>query len=1570
MQRLKKRILSISAAAAMTLSAVPLTEGISELFTAPVTASAASGTWTNGSWSLDGNGKLTISGSGVVEVVWYHGNSTAASCPIITTVKSIVVQSGVTGLKKGKYNYNDDSYSYTESYSFSDATNLTSVSLPASFNDDTVLTFEACKKLTTVTLASGMKVLDNNLFSNCTALSSITLPSSLTKLGSECFSGCTALTSVTLPSSITEYGSYCFEGCTKLSSVTLPSNLKTIPRGTFEYCTALTSITLPERLESIAPYAFEGSGLKTLTTKQYLSGIGDYAFQDCDSLTTVTLTKGISEIGSSAFCDCDNLKTVTMPENLTKIGSYAFKNCDSLETVTLPEGLTSVGSSAFFDCDSLKTVSVSSSVTYVDTEAFGDCLMLESVKFLGKNTTLNTSSGSEKKLIYNRYYNGSYLYSGKILGYADSTAKTYATTCGYTFEEIIDSPLSGTCGTNLTWAYDRDTQELTVSGTGAMTDYSGYSAQPWYQLAQKDMIRSIVVNEGVTAIGKYAFSDCGAKYISLPSTLKTIGTYACDFNDFRSVNIPDSVTSIGAYAFYYCEQMTTVHISTGMTSIPSYAFYGCKALRTVTIPENITYIYGSSFTYANVMTDIYILNPNCSISSGSTTLGGTSSHKVTVHARVPSNAKTYVNNNSTCYNFQKIVTNECGDSLKWSYDSSSKTLTITGSGEMFAFGSFANTPWSQYASSIESLSLPEGLTNITPYAFSGLTKLTAVTLPASVTSVEANAFNCETNGGKLQKMTVRNRTTVLKPNCSACNYYYGYRSSTTEQFATDNNFSFIPIPNDPYCGKYIQWYHTGDTLYIVGTGEMYDYDPSQTAFDVPWAAGKSRIRKIVISDCVTYIGSHAFDSCAVEEIVWSSGLTKIGNYAFKMCQELKSFSLPDSVTTIGFGAFQYDTQLTSFNLPERITAIPAGAFRGCNALTSVTLPENIVVIGPSAFNKCMNLADVYILNPECEIMENSDASICNDEDGNFSGTIHGWAGSTAQTYAEEHNFNFKKLLDYTCGDNLTWSYDETTKTLTITGSGSMRSFKSSEPAPWDDYKDEIEAVVLPEGLTTIGAYAFNNCSKLDHVTIPQTVFGMGLFAFAHCTSLSEISLSDQISYLESCTFYGCSSLKQIKLPPNLTGLGIGVFLNSALTEITIPETVTALSQWALRDCADLKKITFLGNAPSFQSSTLLRTVADVYYPGNDATWTEDVRQNYGGELTWIPYYTAQDLTDAGAVFTLTKTVFAYTGKEVKCGSYVRVKIGETSLKYGQDFTLEYSDNVNLGVQTAKVTVVGMGNYSGTITKNYSIVPAQQAKPVLSVNKAALHVKWAADSNAQGYQVQYCQKSDFTGDTLHSSAYATKTECDLSAYPKAGETWYVRVRSYIKNSSGTKYGLWSSSASIKLVYEVTDLTLTQDVFAYTGKEVKIGTYVKVKSGSTALKYGTDFTMAYADNTACGINTAKITITGIGNYTGEITKTYTIAPAKQAVPSLTAISGGFKVAWTADANAKGYQVQYCKDSSFTGETFHSKAFATKTTCEITDYPEAGETWYVRVRSYISDSSGTKYGIFSDTASIVAG
>ena len=126
--------------------------------------------------------------------------------------------------------------------------------------------------------------------------------------------------------------------------------------------------------------------------------------------------------------------------------------------------------------------------------------------------------------------------------------------------QTTDTATSGTCGDNLTWKLEDDT--LTISGSGAMTNWSSSSSVPWY--SSRDKIKNVQIGKGVTIIGKYAFCHC---------------------DSLTAVTIPNSVTSIGQSAFDGCSSLTRVTIGKGVTSIGYWAFLGCSSLKSVYISD-------------------------------------------------------------------------------------------------------------------------------------------------------------------------------------------------------------------------------------------------------------------------------------------------------------------------------------------------------------------------------------------------------------------------------------------------------------------------------------------------------------------------------------------------------------------------------------------------------------------------------------------------------------------------------------------------------------------------------------------------------------------------------------------------------------------------------------------------------------------------------------------------------------------------------------------------------------------------------------------------------------------------
>ena len=164
---------------------------------------------------------------------------------------------------------------------------------------------------------------------------------------------------------------------------------------------------------------------------------------------------------------------------------------------------------------------------------------------------------------------------------------------------------SGTCGDNLTWTLDTSTGKLTISGTGAMTNWSSSSSAPWY--SNRSSVKSVTIGNSVTSIGSYAFYGCtNLTSVTIPDSVTSIGDYAfrgCD--SLTSVTIPDSVTSIDDGAFAWCDSLTSVTIGNSVTSIGSSAFYYCYSLTSMTIPDSVTSIGNSAFYGCTNLTDVY-----------------------------------------------------------------------------------------------------------------------------------------------------------------------------------------------------------------------------------------------------------------------------------------------------------------------------------------------------------------------------------------------------------------------------------------------------------------------------------------------------------------------------------------------------------------------------------------------------------------------------------------------------------------------------------------------------------------------------------------------------------------------------------------------------------------------------------------------------------------------------------------------------------------------------------------------------------------------------------------------------
>ena len=261
------------------------------------------------------------------------------------------------------------------------------------------------------------------------------------------------------------------------------------------------------------------------------------------------------------------------------------------------------------------------------------------------------------------------------------------------------------------------------------------------------------------------------------------------------------------------------------------------------------------------------------------------------------------------------------------------------------------------------------------------------------------------------------------------------------------------------------------------------------------------LSSVTIPDGVTTIGGFAFNGCtSLTSVTIPDSVTTIGDWAFSDCTTLASVTIPDSVTTIGEYAFYNCTTLASVTIPNSVTTIGKNAFRGCTTLASVTIPDSVTTIGEYAFYNCTTLASVTIPNSVTTIGKNA-FSNCTSLENIIVGENNAYYLSINGVL---FNKDKSKLIYYPAG----------MKNISYT---------------------------IPDGVTTIGDYAFYNCTSLASVTIPDSVTTIENDAFSRCTSLTSVTIPDNVTTIGDYAFYRCTTLTSVIIPDGITTIGFCAF---------------------------------------------------------------------------------------------------------------------------------------------------------------------------------------------------------------------------------------------------------------------------------------------------------------------------------------------------------------------------------------------------------------------------------------------
>lgn len=748
---------------------------------------------------------------------------------------------------------------------------------------------------------------------------------------------------------------------------------------------------------------------------------------------------------------------------------------------------------------------------------------------------------------------------------------------------------SGTCGENLTW--DLTDGVLTISGTGAMTDYAKVSDVPWYNYIGG--ITNVVFAEGcgITTIGDRSFVYCSS---------------------LTSIAIPNSVTTIGDYAFYGCSSLASVTISNSVVSIGYASFYGCTSLASITIPNSVTNIGDGAFADCTILTSV-------TIGSSVTTIPDYVFYGCSNITSVIWNAKNCANrggfgNQVTSFSFGnevESIPNSCCSGMN-----KLTSITIPSSVTSIESGAFSgcsdltsmivekgNTKYDsrnncnaiiETSSNIliagcKNTIIPNSVTSIGNYAFEVCSGLTEIVIPNSVTSIGKYAFRYCSN-----LFSVSLPDGLQSIGAGAFDWCNGLPSITIPDGVTNiGECAFNQVSNVNYHGE-----ATGSpwcAIYVNGYVEGYLVYADETKRELIQCSTLAS-GTIVIPNSVTIIAERVFDKCKnITSIVIPEGVTSIGEYAFCMCSSLTEITLPSSLVTIGDAAFSTCTNLSQINIPDGVESIGWAVFRDCSSLpvendlryadtylveavdktqatytiregtkwigaeafmfcanlTNITIPNGVIGIGRSAFNQCKKLASVTIPN-----------SVKSIEYGVF-------------RYCSELSEIFIPSSVVAIRGNAF---------IECTG---LTSLKVDEGNSIYDSRDNCNAIIETATNTLI-----SGCQKS---IIPSSVTKIGDYAFAYCSGLSSVTIPDNVTSIGDYAFYGCTGLTSVTIPEGVTSIGLAAFENcSGLTSVTIPNSITSIRAYTFSGCTGLTSVTCYATIPPEQLVSM--SVGKYYGP--------------------------------------------------------------------------------------------------------------------------------------------------------------------------------------------------------------------------------------------------------------------------------------------------------------------------------------------------------------------------------------
>ncbi len=750
------------------------------------------------------------------------------------------------------------------------------------------------------------------------------------------------------------------------------------------------------------------------------------------------------------------------------------------------------------------------------------------------------------------------------------------------------------------------------------------------------------------AVGEGGTTADGFTYEEISKGYRITGYTGSSLN----LNIPDKigdtyVAEIGERAFAEMK-ISSVTIPEHISTIGKGAFADCNCLTNVTINSRLL-----ADTYSRSSDNKGSVFYNAGSQDGMTVTFGEGVEYIPAHL-----FRTYADESSAVYcRISKVVIADSVTEIGVSaFDKCFKLAELEGAAGVERIDNYA-------FSCTAFVSLPDfpSVTEIGEGAFGWGAKLKTAVLGAKTKKIGDSAF---TENSKLEKVVLPASLTSLGKSV----------------FKDDISLSELTINSkllaDPYSRSYdsaaCPFYNAGSLDGMTVTfGAGVEYIPAHLfhTYEDESAAVFCKLNKVVIADSVTVIGTSAFDKCyKLAALEGAEGVETINDYAFSSTAFV---SLPDfpSVTGIGVGAFGWGAKLKTAVLGAKTKTIGDNAFTANNKLEKVVLPASLTSLGKSVFKDDISLSEVTI---NSKLLADSysrsyDSAACpfynaGSLDGmtvTFGAGVEYIPAHLFHTYEDESAAVFCRVSKVVIADSVkkigTSAFDKCYKLSELEGAAgvteicnyafSVCAFRELPDFPSVTDIDEgafswngdMKTAVVSGKTQNIGSYVFYGNKKLEKVVLPLSLTSLGKSVFRDDIALKEVVINSKLikdPYTnryssEDSVFHNAGATEGFSVVFGSSVEAVPAYLfgtyedesqavYAKVKSVEINSSLTILGDCAFGNCYMLDTIHFYGNAPKTIGENAFYSVeAKAYYPSNDKSWTDKVRQDYGGTITWV-----------------------------------------------------------------------------------------------------------------------------------------------------------------------------------------------------------------------------------------------------------------------------------------------------------------------------------------------------------------